>query len=225
MKYVWNSINPGILSDAMREKTNSGAFTIRLSRLRPSKPFKSGFQHPLLLSLIRNPSPRRRDCVFLSPSVPNPHLRLQSLSQQVIHPRLDIRECSLVPRLLLHPNDLLGFRVPLQRDVELFEGEGRNLFQPDECDPVGEVPGLAFLDEVVVELSSEEDYAVHVGCIGDWVVQDRFEPSVRHHLLERGRRGLCEQSELDMVAAKTEAWQLTGRRSNPLGAATTSGFR
>jgi len=155
-----------------------------------SKSFESRFQHPLLLSLIHDSRPGRRNSVLISPSIADPHLRPQPLRQKSIHPRLDVRERSLVLRLLLYPNDLSGFRVPLQRGVEVVEWEGRKFFQPDERDPLREVPGLTFFDEVVVQLSGEDDDAVDFRCVGNRIVQDGFEPSVWSHFLERGRRSL-----------------------------------
>ena len=44
-----------------------------------SKPFESRFQHPLLLSLIHDTRPSRRNSILLSPSIPNLHLRLPPL--------------------------------------------------------------------------------------------------------------------------------------------------
>ena len=124
IKYVRNSIDPGVSSDARRRKSISVLSQFVYHDPSRQSPSEADFSTPPDQPYTRLRSQSHSGCVFLSPSVSNPRLRLQPLGQGVIHPWFDACKPSFALGLLLHLEDLPRFCVALQRGVEFVEGEG-----------------------------------------------------------------------------------------------------
>src|SRR5260370_31691077 len=92
----------------------------------------------------------------------------------------DVEECAHVGRLLLYPDDLLGFGMLIERCLKFGLGPGIHLLEEDDAD--AEVLALGALDaEVVADLSAAHQQAARVlhVVVGEDVLES-FETEVRY---------------------------------------------